>query len=265
MRRHLVVAVSHGTHSERLKSKLGESVKRLRMTARRVSVGVNVALLKIEHEYIKLSLSGYLRVKLTERACRRVSRVSHKSLSPLLALGVELLKYRSRHIYLASDGQRERLVKSKGYRLNRAEIERNVLSDSSVASGRTLDELAVLVYQRDRETVYLGLYRIYGSRKLAFHLVAEILGLLKGKDVRERVHSHAVCDLLKFIKSLAANALSGRIRIVERRVLFLKALELGVHHIVLIIGYFGRIVHIISLGMVIQLLTKRFHPVFYLN
>ena len=65
MRRHLVVAVSHGTHSERLKSKLGESVKRLCMTARRVSVGVNVALLKIEHEYIKLSLSGYLGVKLT--------------------------------------------------------------------------------------------------------------------------------------------------------------------------------------------------------
>ena len=263
MRGDLVIRGRHGSHRKCLKSKLGEPVKRLGVTRRRVTVEIERALLEIEHKNIKPSLCGDLRVELTERACRGISGICHKCLALCLALRVDILKYRSGHIDLASDGKRERFGKSQRYRLNGSQILRYVLADDTVASSRASHELTVLVAERDGQAVDLGLDRVGRRTESIAHLSAKILGLLKGKYVRERVHTRGVCDLFKFIECLAADSLRGRVRIVERGVLFLESFQLGVHHIVFVVGYLGSVVNVVSLRVVIQLTAEFFDSLDY--
>ena len=50
------------------------------------------AALIVENKDVKSTLCGFLGIKTTERACRRISGVSPKALARLLLLSVKLLK-----------------------------------------------------------------------------------------------------------------------------------------------------------------------------
>ena len=230
------------------KAELGESVERLGVSQALSAVGIKRALLEIEYENIELTLCGDLGIKLTERACRGVSRVSEKLLSLCLALGVVLLKYTARHIYLTADNEvRKGLAKLQGNRAHGAEVLCNVLARDAVSARCALDEHAVAVGERHREAVDLGLYRVErASAEDGVRLIEEVKKLLLREDVGETAHSDGVSELLKLIKSAAANSLGrrgGRVKLGERR---LKIAELAEHSVVLIVGYLGGVALVVK-------------------
>ena len=234
--------------------------KRFGMRHGCVPVRIERSLLEIEDEDIQSALCRHLGVKLTQRSCRRISRIGQERLPFSLACGVEPLKHAARHIDLTAHGQIQGLGKLQRDREDGLEILRHVLADKTVASRCALHENALLVAQGDRKAVDFGLHRIDGVRKRLAHTGVKGLQLLKGKDVRERVHLHGVRHLFKLIQRLAAHSLRRRGGVKQLGVLSFKGQELRVHSVVFVIRDLGVVVHVVALCVVRDLRAQLADP-----
>ena len=257
---HLFPALRHSAQRQDLEAKLAQTLQRFGVGQRVMTVRIQLALLKIEHKDIQPPLGCNPGIQLAQRACRRIPGICHQRLSRLRPAGVDVLKYPSRHKDLSPHGKAERFGKLQRNGIHRFEVLRHVLADHAVSPCSATDEHARLVGQRHRKTVDLRLHRISGRNHLSLHAAAEVLRLLKGKHVRQRVHPHAVRHLFKFIQRLSSHPLGRGGGAVKLRILLLQPFQLGKHPVVFVIGDLRCVVHIIFFRMVGQLRTELFYP-----
>ena len=92
-----------------MKTLRAEVFKSLRM---RIEMSA-LYLLNVKHENIKIARRRYLRIKLTKRARRRISRICKRSFAVFLALFVQTEKALFRHIDLASYFKQRKLVRQR--------------------------------------------------------------------------------------------------------------------------------------------------------
>ena len=135
----------------------------------------------------------------------------------------------------------------------------DVLARHAVAACCALRKDAVFISERDRKSVYLGLDRPDKVGNCLLCALDKGSELIVGKDVGERVHPGGVCDLSELVKRLAADALRGAVGTEKFGIFLLKTLELGKHHVVFVVGYYGGIVNVIQLCVVSQLTAQFFY------
>ena len=114
----------------------------------------------------------------------------------------------------------------------------DVLAVHPVAARRALHQRAPLVDQLDREAVQLRLdhvahRRAGGEPEQPAHARVDLAELLVGLDVAEREHGLAVNDPLEPLRRRARDALGGRVRRHQLRVLRLERLQLAHEPVVL--------------------------------
>ncbi len=99
-------------------------------------------------------------------------------------------------------------------RLDRAQIDRDVLAARAVASRGATHEDSVLVDERDRGAVDLGLQHVR-DRLVRVEALAHVLGPLRhgllSRDLLERAHRGEMLDLAELLRRRRADALSGRV------------------------------------------------------
>ena len=194
----------------------------------------------------KRAARGDRRVELPHRPGGSVARVRRRAL-PLgrLTLG-ERTKTLEWHVHLAAhlehcgrpllrtERQRER------DRADRPQVRRHVLAPLAVTARRTAREDTVLVQERHREPVDLGLHevrdRILRAETLP-HVVGELGERLVARDLVERAHGREVLDLPEPVRRGRAHALGRRVRgdelgmlRLEPDELVVEPVELGVRH-----------------------------------
>ena len=117
--------------------------------------------LQVEHLDIQTPLCSDSGVQLPERTGGCVAGIGHQGFPFQFPAGVDLFEHRARHIHLAPDDESGQLFrKCHGDRPNRAEVFRYILTGAAVTPGSASNEHTVPVFQRHRETVHLGLYRV---------------------------------------------------------------------------------------------------------
>ena len=144
------------------------------------------------------------RVELAERPRGEVARIGEHGLAHLRLAGVQRREIGGPHVDLAARLEDFwRAGQPPGDGRDRADVGGDVLALVAVAAGRRLHERPVLVAQRARQAVDLGLGG-HGERGLvrkpekAAHPGAELADLLVGENVGERQHGHGVPTLANF-------------------------------------------------------------------
>ena len=152
------------------------------------------------------ALRGFANVFSPRAALARVQRcegtAGHEDLAPRLEHGRPVLA-----------AQLDR------HRADRPHVDGDVLAPRAVAAGGSLHEAALLVAQRDREAVDLGLGRVGDLLHVEPFPRApvEVEDVLLAECVVEREHRHRVHDLAELARRLASHALRGRIGIRKLR------------------------------------------------
>ena len=88
----------------------------------------------------------------------------------------------------------------------------------------------------------------------------EFFKLFKGKHIGQRIHANAVRDLFKAVGGFAADAVGRGRGVVQLRVFLLDVHQLIEKPVVLVVGYFRCILHVIFFGVVVQLLAEFVNP-----
>ena len=209
-----------------------------------------------------------LGVFLTQAAGGGVARVG-KGVAPLgIGLFIQTHKAALGHIDLATDldgtlavgahvGER-RFGQMHGHILDGTNVERHVLARGAVAARCRAHESAVLVGKRHAQTVDLklagigdatGTERILGALEPRVELV-QIHGIVHG------IHAGHVRDRRKLLAHVAAHALGiavGRHQVGIGRLDFL---QLNEHFVEGRVRDFGRIEHVVAIGVVIELVAQ---------
>ncbi len=185
---------------------------------------------------------GDARVLLPQRSGGRVARVHEHAQPGLEALRVEPLEGRERQVDLSAhldQRRRRRAAQALRQGLDRAQIGRDVLADRAVAARRAAGQRAVLVDERDREPVDLGL------RDVGDVVVEPLLGQQPARSripggqrlviarVREREHGHEVLDRREPLGRPRADALRRRVRGAQLGMPRLELEQLAVERVVL--------------------------------
>ncbi len=139
----------------------------------------------------------------------------------------------------------------------------DVLADLAVAARRTADELPVLVAQRDRQPVDLGLGDEVEVRVLdplpgqvGAHPRHPRAQLLLGARVGQREHRALVADLGQLADRLAADALGGRVGCDQLGVLGLDAPQLVEQRVVRVVLDLGVVEDVVAVAVVAELLAQ---------
>jgi hypothetical protein len=141
---------------------------------------------------------------LAQRARPAVPRIRVGRQARFLALGVDTGELGLRHEDLATDRGGRSLAQPARQGLDRAQVGGHVLAGGPVAAGRTLDEAASLVAQRDGQAVDLELGHVteirrgFGGRRqaqAAADALVESAQFVFIEDVAEREHGPLVDDL----------------------------------------------------------------------
>ena len=168
---------------------------------------------------------GDARVLLAQAAGGRVAGVGEQALSRLALAPVQRLERRERHEHLAPHleqrGDVLRLsLQLLRHRFDRAQVLGDVLAGHAVAARRADREPPVVVLQRDREPVELGLgdeADRLGDQALDARAPGE--QLVARERVVERQHRHAVHDRRERRRGPPAGTLRRRVGGDERRML----------------------------------------------
>ena len=236
------------------KAEAFQIVERLHMALHRQLVAV----LDVEAEDRELSFPRDPAVLLAQRACGRVARIGEQRLFVQLKLGVQRVKHRLFHIDLtAHDEMRRRVFQLFRNVLDRPEVFRDVLTDLTVAARRAAHELAVDVLERDRKAVDLVFDNVLRASDRVFHARVELAELVEREHILQALERIGVRHLGEASACRAADALRRGICIRQLGVLLLERTQLSLHHVVLVIRNFGRVVVIVFFVMIPQLLAQR--------
>ena len=144
---------------------------------------------------------GDLRVELAERAGGGVARVGKRGLARFFAPAVEREEVVAAHIDLAAHLQDGRRLAAQpvGHIVHRGEVAGHVLAHRAVAARRTEHEPAVLVAERDRQPVDLGLGHdfdglVLSKAEKAANPRVEIRHLARVEGVAQRQHGCRMGD-----------------------------------------------------------------------
>ena len=202
-----------------------------------------------------------LRVELADRAGGRVARVGEGGLARLGALLVELGERCQRQVDLAAHlDQRRRVVDAQRYGADRAQVLGHVLAHLAVAARGPAHEHAVLVDQRDRQAVDLGLgheahvaHRHVLAGQVA--LAAQHPGgqLLLVARVGQRQHRRQVRHLGELVERLGAHALGGRVGRHELGVLGLEVAQLVQQRVVDVVAHLGVVEDVVAVVVMVEL------------
>ena len=159
---------------------------------------------------------GDARVLLAQRARGGIARVGVRGLALGHQAGVERLERLHRQEHLAADLHelRARASESRGYGLDGPRVKGDVLARASVATRDGPHQAPVLVRQRQRQAVDLGLAQELkrGVVGVADRALPPRLDVLDGERVVERHHPLAVLHRREVRAERAADALRGRAR-----------------------------------------------------
>jgi hypothetical protein len=155
-------------------------------------------------EEVQAALCGDPGVDLSQRAGGGVARVDVGALAGGFGGGVQRGEVVVAEIDLAAD------LDHLGPTLPRQamgdfgdslQVRRHVFAEAAIAARRALNQDAVLIAQRSRQTVDLGFGgvgdRIFAETQEAAHPSVELTGVVIGEGVIEREHRHAVFDRRK--------------------------------------------------------------------
>ncbi len=195
-------------------------VERLLVRAQTRAALLRAELVRVEGE---VAGGGDARILLAQAARGRVARVREQPLARLALAPVQRLERGEGHEHLAAHLEQRRDVLGLALQLlrdrgDRAQVLGDVLAGHAVAAGRADGEHAVVVLQRDRETVELRLgdeADRLGDQALDAH--APGVELLARERVVERQHRHPVHDRRERRRGLPAGALRRRVGSDERR------------------------------------------------
>ena len=241
------------------KTEVFKPIQRFGVRTAYASVTVRVARLEIKDENGKSARRRDFGVELTERSCRRVTRICEKLFAVRLFRGVETFKDRSWHINFAANGHVDRLAQFHRDIEYGFEVLSDVLADNSVAARCAFYENAFFVGQRHRKTVYFRLDRVFSVSERFGGFFDKFAEFFERKHVGQRVHDRVVRHFLELFKRFAADALCRRVGRVILRVLRLEFQEFRVHHIVLVVRNYGRVVNVIELRVVRQFFSQFFN------
>ena len=212
---------------------------------------------------------GQLGVELADRAGGGVARVGEGRLARLGALLVERGEGRQRQVDLAAHlEQRRRVLDAQRDRADRAQVLGHLLADLAVAAGGAAHEHAVLVDERDREPVDLRLGHEARRRPSprpgapasapSAHPGGHLLLVAR---VGERQHRLEVAHLLELVERLGADALRGRVRRPQLRVLGLEVAQLVQQRVVLGVRDLGVVEDVVAVVVVVELPPQLGRPV----
>ena len=242
---------------------------------------------------VELTCCHHGRLLALERAAGGVARVGKEGLLGGFALAVEGLERCPRHQHLATDlelagprrhglgGRRSKEVglpvgshgghcrarlQLEGYGADGADVGRHVVALHAVAARDGAHEAPVLVVERDAQAVELQLaanLKRLAAQALADALV-ELAHLILVVGVGEREHRPLVSHGNELLREVAANALSGRIGVVELGVALLQVLQLAQQGVELLVGDGRSIQHVIVVVVAVQL-GAQLHYAFLLS
>ena len=175
-----------------------------------------------------------------------------------LQLGVQRIEHRLLHIDLtAHDKVRRGILELFRDVLDGFEVfVGDVLAHLTVAARCAAHKLTVHVLERDRKAVDLVLDNVFRLADRVFHARVELAQLIERENVLQALKRIGVRDLGEASACRAAHALRRGIRVRKLRVLGLERAQLTLHHVVLVVRNFGRVVIIIFFVMIPQLFTQ---------
>ena len=136
------------------------------------------------------------------------------------------------------------------------EVGGHVLADLPVAARRAADKFAVHILERDRKAVDLVFDHIFRLPHRALNAGVELGKLVKRKHILQALERIGVRDLGEPAGRRAADPLGRGIRIRVFRVRRLERAQLALHHVVLIIRNFGRVLIVIFVVVIPQLFAQ---------
>ncbi len=168
-------------------------------------------------EESKRSLRGDARIQLTQRACRRITRVCKHLPAGAARFLVDFLEARLREEHFATYFQTRWNVVTlqlQRDRANGAHVGGNVFPRGAIPSGRGTHQYAVFVEKADCQAIQLQL-TAPGQRVVAFQAILHALvkrqEALFIEDVIQRQHRYFMTYLAECPQRLGANALGGGI------------------------------------------------------
>ena len=173
----------------------------------------------------KRSLRGDARIKLAQRARRRVTRVSKHLTAGATCLFVNFLEARLGQKHLAAHFQTCRNVVTLQLQRDRADgthVGSDVFARRTVATRCGTHQHAVFIEKTDRQAIQLQ-FAAPGESVAAFQAILHALvkreKALFIEDVIQRQHRYFMTHLAESAQRLSADALGGRIRCDKLRVL----------------------------------------------
>ena len=216
----------------------------------------------------KVAARRDLRILLAQGSCGGVARVGEGVAALGIGLIVQTNKAALGHVDLAADldgtlavgahvGKR-RLGQVHGHVLDGAHVERHILARGAIAARGRAHEGAVLVGKRHTQAVDLELAGIgdAAGTKCVLGALEPCVEFIKIHGVVHGIHSCHVRDRRKLLAHVAAYALGiavGRHQIGIGR---LDLLQLNEHFVEGGVRNLGRVEHVVSVGMVVELVAQ---------
>ena len=155
------------------------------------------------------------RIELTQRACRRVTRVRKNFPAGAPGFFVNLFKARLRQKHFAAHFEaRRNVITTKLQRngANGAHVERDVFAGGAVAASGGADQQTIFIQQADRQAIKFQLAAVHqriGAFQAILHALVECEETRLVKHVVQRQHRHFMSHLAELGQRRCANALSG--------------------------------------------------------
>ena len=202
-------------------------------------------------------LRGDPRIELPQRSGGAIARVHEGRFSGLLPFLVHAheVPLVDEDLPARLEDRRRPSTELQGDHLDGAQIRGDVLASETVPAGGALHEPAVLVPERDRQTIELRLHHVSEGLvpEQPVHAGVELEKLVFGHRVGERHHLPPVRDLGELLARGRPDAPGGRIGRDQVGVVRLELLELAEEAIVLGVAQGGRVQDVVAVARVAEL------------
>ncbi|CCJ99029.1 hypothetical protein BN130_1652 [Cronobacter malonaticus 507] len=194
-------------------------------------------------EKCQRTFGRYARIELTQRACRRVARVSENFPTRAPGFFVNFFKTRLRQKHFTAHFEaRRNVVTAKLQRngANGAHVKRDIFAGSAVAASGGAYQQPIFIQQADRQAVefqFAAVHQRIGAFQAILYPLVERQETRLVKHVIQREHRHFMPHLAELGQRRGANALGGRIgrhqfrmRLFQRAQLAHQAIVFGIRH-----------------------------------
>ena len=206
--------------------------------------------LNIEDKNIQPALRRHTAVLLTQGAGGRVARIFKRLLLIFKLARHNAFKAGARHINLPAHlDQRQRLRQRHRDRTHRFQIFRHVLACNTVAARGAAEKYAVLIFKRDRKSVYLRFNDINRTLDLFAHARVERLQFGRIKHILKGTHLHLMAHRRKCVERRAADTPCRRMVARKLRKRFLQINQLVQKPVIFIIADSRTVEHIVAVIM----------------